>query len=218
MQTSKVWLATALLNRHVRNNAGDSFGEVEDLVIDPITGNVQYAIISVERLPGTRDHWPNFADPVWRRNVDDYYRTRPIERPRAVYMSERRSERRTGISMLGIILLIFVIAGVAWVTFLASTRGWEQTKQDVKTSIQGAAYAAKEGTLDAALTTRVKTALSLSKRIPAGKINVDSEGDIVTLRGEVPSPQIRDLAESVARDVPGVREVRNHLFAVSGSQ
>jgi len=64
----------------------------------------------------------------------------------------------------------------------------------------------------------VKTALALSKRIPADTISVESEGDVVTLRGEVPSDQVRDLAESIARDVPGVQMVHNHIFAVSRTQ
>jgi len=61
----------------------------------------------------------------------------------------------------------------------------------------------------------VKTALALSKRIPSDKINVDSERDVVTLRGEVPSDEIKDLAETRARDVPGVSEVHNQLYVVN---
>ena len=79
-------------------------------------------------------------------------------------------------------------------------------------------FAAKETSQDAALTAKVKTALSLSKRIPSGEINVDANNDVVTLRGEVPNEQTRSLAEQIARDVPGVREVQNHLYAVSHSQ
>jgi hyperosmotically inducible protein len=88
----------------------------------------------------------------------------------------------------------------------------------MKGSFQRAVYAAKETSEGAALTGKVKTALSLSKRIPSDKINVDSEDDIVTLRGEVPSDEVRELAESIARDVPGVSDVHNHLYAVSRSQ
>ena len=76
----------------------------------------------------------------------------------------------------------------------------------------------KESSGEGALTAKVKTALSLSKRIPAGRINVDSEGDIVTLRGDVPDEETRKLAEQIASDTPGVREVRNHLYVVSGHE
>jgi osmotically-inducible protein OsmY len=88
----------------------------------------------------------------------------------------------------------------------------------MKSSLQGAAYAAKETSHDAALTTKVKAAFALSKRIPSDKISVDSQGESVTLRGEVPSDQIRNLAESVAGDVPGVEEVHNHIYALNRTQ
>ena len=73
----------------------------------------------------------------------------------------------------------------------------------MRDTIQSAAYAAKETSEDAALTTKVKTALSLSKRVSAGTIDVDSGGGVVTLRGEGPSDDIRQLAENIARDGAG---------------
>src|SRR2546427_89660 len=90
-----------------------------------------------------------------------------------------------------------------------NSAGEDHAKQNIRSTVQRVAYAAKETSADAALTTKVKTALSLSKRIPAGDIHVDSDGGIVTLRGEVPSAQVRELAESIARDAPGVQEARN---------
>ena|SRR5438105_5169644 len=145
--------------------------------------------------------------------------TPPVVPERTVYV-ERRAvvPARHGISLLAGIALICLFLALAWTTFLVSTRGWEQARQDIKSSLQGAAYAAKETSHDAALTTKVKTALALSKRIPSGQITVDSEGDIVTLRGEVPSEEVRNLAESIARDVSGVREVHNHIFAINRTQ
>lgn len=191
-----------------------------------ISPSHDYVVLNVakerlHRAPGfDRGDWPNMGDPVWRRSIDDYYgiAARPVLQEPKVYVDRRVVPARRGLSLFAGIVLVCLVLGLAWMTFLVSTRGWDQAKQDIQGSLQGAAYAAKETSLDAALTTRVKTALSLSKRIPSDKINVDSEGDLVTLRGEVPSDQIRELAESIARDVPGVREVHNHLFAVSRSQ
>ena len=100
--------------------------------------------------------------------------------------------------------LVSLILALGWMAFLVSTRGWEQTKHDVKGSMQSAVYAAKETTHDAALTTKVKTALALSKRVESKSINVDSLGDVVTLRGEVPSAEASQAAESITRDVQGV--------------
>jgi sporulation protein YlmC with PRC-barrel domain len=254
MQRSNGWLATALLNKNVRNSAGENLGKIEDVVIDPATGNIQYAILSfggvlgmgnklfpipwssldispsrdyvllnidkdvLERAPGfDSNNWPNMADPAWRRSIHDYYGSTPALHERTVYV-ERHTPSKQGMSVLAGIALVCLVLGLAWTTFLVSTRGWDQAKEDLKSSLQGAAYAAKETSQDAALTTKVKTALALSKRIPAGQISVDSEGDVVTLRGEVPSEQVRELAEAIARDVPGVREVHNHLFALSRTQ
>ena len=262
MHRSNVWLATALLNDRVRNSAGENLGKIEDFVIDPETGNIQYAVLSfggalgmgskwfaipwaalhtsdpsrgvllnvdTERLrhaPGfDAKNWPDMADAAWQRSIYDYYGgvgpavvTRPTVVERNVYTERVRPAKRQGMSLLTAIALVCLVLGLAWMTFLVSTRGWDQAKQDMKTSIEGAAYAAKETSHDAAITAKVKSALSLSKRVPSDKIDVDSEGDVVTLRGEVPSDQVRDLAEQIARDVPGVREVHNHLFATSRTQ
>jgi len=259
MDKSSVWLATALLRGSVRNSAGENLGTLEDVVIDPDTGNVRYGIVSFNgaRASGNRlfaipwgafdvfrssnfvvlnadegllasapsfdrGSWPDMTDAAWRKSIDDHYarmgtRRVVVPEPRPYYYSERPAKRR-GMSTAATIFLIVVLVIVGWAAFLVATRGWDQARTDIRDSVQGAAYAAKETTHDAALTTRVKTALSLSRRIPAGKINVDSDGDIVTLRGEVPSSQVRDLAESITRDVPGVRDVHNHLFPVSPGQ
>jgi hyperosmotically inducible protein len=108
-----------------------------------------------------------------------------------------------------------LLIGLGWLAFKVSTQGWERTKSDVVNSVQGAAYAMKETSEDATLTAKVQTAFSLSSRIPPGaKINVDSQDGIVTLRGEVASLEVREHAEAIARDVPGVRDVRNHIYAM----
>jgi osmotically-inducible protein OsmY len=114
-------------------------------------------------------------------------------------------------SMGAVIALVILILALGWSAFLVSTLGWDQAKQDVKSTAQTAVYAAKETTHDAALTTKVKTALGLSKRTASNKINVDSQGDVVTLSGQVPSTEVSQAAESVAREVPGVGNVQNHL-------
>jgi sporulation protein YlmC with PRC-barrel domain len=246
MQTRNVWLATTLFNDRVRNSAGEDLGKIVDMVIDPDTGTIRYAILSsgdklfaipwslmsaspsrdhillnmdkikLERAPGfDREHWPDMADPTWQRDIHDYYGgSAPDVRERTTVYVKRKPERR-GMPVLASILVICLLFGMIWVAYLVSTRGWDQAKEDIRSTVQSAAYAAKETSQDAALTAKVKTALSLSKRIPAGDINVESDGDVVTLRGEVPSDQTRQVAEAIARDVPGVREVRNHIYAVS---
>jgi osmotically-inducible protein OsmY len=134
-------------------------------------------------------------------------------------MSLSNNPVRRGVSAAAAVFAVLLVLMLGWTTFLISTRGWEQWKQDTATSFQNAAYAAKETSHDAALTTKVKAALALSKRIPSAKqIEVTTEGDVITLHGDVPSEQVRNAAESIAEDVPGVGSVQNHLFVVSGDQ
>jgi len=169
-----------------------------------------------------QDEWPAIDDPAWQRSLSNYYGgayrpAGPVVTERNVYVEPRVASRR-GVGLLGGVLLVCLMLGLAWFGYLGLTRGWEQARSDVNSTFQSAVYAAKETSRDAALTAKVKTALSLSKRIPSNRINVDSQGDVVTLRGEVPSQQLSDLAESIARDVPGVSDVHNHIFAADHPQ
>jgi len=254
MQTSNVWLATALVHERVRNNAGEIIGTIEDIVVNPVSGVIEYVIVSLdgtlgvrnrlfaipwsamrvspsrdyvlldvarerlERAPAfDREHWPNLDDPAWRRSIHDYYGA-PVHRPTPSYVAQTIRPPRRGMSIGSGIALVILLLALGWMAFLVSTRGWEQAKQDVKSSMQTAAYAAKETTHDAALTTKVKSALALSKRTASNKINVDSQGDIVTLKGQVPSSQDSEAAEAVARDVTGVGDVQNQLVTSPQSQ
>jgi sporulation protein YlmC with PRC-barrel domain len=171
---------------------------------------------ALQRAPGfERAAWPDMADPGWRRRIDDYYGIgRRVAANRPVVVERRRSAGRA-LSVLGGILLVCLVLALAWIAYLVSTRGWDQAREDIKSSLHGVAYAAKETSQGAALTSKVKTALALSKQIPSNKIDVDSERDVVTLRGEVSSDEIRNLAETRARDVPGVSDVHNHLYVVA---
>jgi hyperosmotically inducible periplasmic protein len=65
---------------------------------------------------------------------------------------------------------------------------------------------------DATLTTKVHTALANDVGMRTlTKINVDSSNGVVTLKGEVDSPDTRRRAEEVAKKVSGVSSVRNEL-------
>ncbi|MBI4471185.1 MAG: BON domain-containing protein [Acidobacteria bacterium] len=256
MHRSNVWLASDIMRDRVRNAAGEDLGKIEDIVINPSTGNILYAVLSfggilgvgdklfaipwsslnlstsgdflilnvprerLEHAPGfDRQHWPNFADPGWRWDIDAYYGARVQtvrERTVVAEPAYRRGAPRFG--LLSAVLLLAFAIGALWFVYLVSTRGWEQARSDISATAETAAYAMRETSNDAALTAKVKTALSLSKRIPAGMIDVDTEDQIVTLRGEVPTQAIRDHVDMVVRDVPGVTQVRNHLYVVNSSQ
>jgi hyperosmotically inducible periplasmic protein len=64
---------------------------------------------------------------------------------------------------------------------------------------------------DLALTNNVRAVFSLSKRLSAYAINVETRDGVVTLSGQVPTEIDKDLAANVAKDVSGVKSVDNQL-------
>jgi osmotically-inducible protein OsmY len=75
----------------------------------------------------------------------------------------------------------------------------------------------KQDTKNAALTAKVKSALAADVGLRTLKIDVDSMGNTVTLKGAVDSADTRRRVEEVARKVDGVATVRNELTVRSGS-
>ncbi len=65
---------------------------------------------------------------------------------------------------------------------------------------------------DAAVTAKVKTALVVSPDLKGLAINVDSLGNVVTLSGTVASESLRQQAETIAKGVDGVQDVKNDLM------
>lgn len=65
----------------------------------------------------------------------------------------------------------------------------------------------KEAWLDG----RIETAYMLNRHLNPFTIDVDVDGDIATLSGEVESDIDRDLAEQIAMNVDGIAKVRNEL-------
>jgi osmotically-inducible protein OsmY len=101
-----------------------------------------------------------------------------------------------------IILILLLLCGVVLYFYgrplLGAVRGVTQRASDVAT------------------TTKVRSAFSLSKRLSAYEIQIDARGGVVTLTGQVPSEIDRELATSVARDVPNVTNVDNQLVIQPG--
>jgi hyperosmotically inducible protein len=65
---------------------------------------------------------------------------------------------------------------------------------------------------NAALTAKVKNALLIAKGVDASKINVDTTSDgVVTLKGTARTAEMKTLAEKAAKQVAGVKSVRNQL-------
>lgn len=65
---------------------------------------------------------------------------------------------------------------------------------------------------DATITAKVKTALIAEPNLKGMAIDVDTAQNVVTLNGTVASDEVRERAERIAKEVEGVKEVRNQLL------
>lgn len=79
------------------------------------------------------------------------------------------------------------------------------------TSSDGSKKSAGRVIDDATITSKVKAALLGDPDISGLKINVDTENGVVRLKGEIKTMALRKKAESLARDVEGVKKVDNQL-------
>lgn len=112
----------------------------------------------------------------------------------------RASAMRTLTSILIAVILIAVVVGGV----LAYRRDGFASLRDVFRSV-------KETSQDAATTSKVKTALLLSKQVSAFDVNVNSSRGEVTLAGEVPNEETKRLAVAIAQDTSGVGQVHDGL-------
>jgi hyperosmotically inducible periplasmic protein len=110
----------------------------------------------------------------------------------------RNSERGSGRAIVVLALLVLVVG----VVYFISTRN---------SSVQNAFSSIKESTEDAATTSRVRTALLLSKHASPFDIKVGTSQGEVTLEGQVPSEQVKTVAGAIAQDTSSVKQVHNNL-------
>ena len=68
---------------------------------------------------------------------------------------------------------------------------------------------------DAQIVTKVNTGIAADKDLSTFKIDVDSKGGMVTLKGTVPNADAKMRAEDIAKNVKDVKSVENQL-TVSG--
>jgi len=113
---------------------------------------------------------------------------------------QRFMKSEAGASKLFLMLiLVFVLAGGI---YFAYTRN---------ASLLGAFHSVKESTEDATTTSRVRTALLLSKRVSPFDIKVETVNEEVTLTGQVPTDEVKTVAGAIVQDTSGVKQVHNNL-------
>jgi osmotically-inducible protein OsmY len=75
-------------------------------------------------------------------------------------------------------------------------------------------HATKRAVKDTTITAEVKAALEKDK-LPASDIHVHTRGGVVTLNGNVPSPDMAAQAAKVAQQTNGVKSVNNKLMVAN---
>ena len=106
---------------------------------------------------------------------------------------------------LVVLVLLVIVAGVV-ISRLPAAAPVREMLRSVKDSSQ-----------DAATTSKVKTALLLSKHVSAFDIKTTTSHGVVSLTGEVPSEETRRLAGAIAQDTSGVAHVQNDLVVNPGT-
>ena len=71
---------------------------------------------------------------------------------------------------------------------------------------------------DTTITAEVKEALMSDSEIKASKIHVRTSGGVVTLKGNVPSPDMAARAVQIAQQKEGVKSVDNRLMVANSSR
>jgi len=112
--------------------------------------------------------------------------------------NSRNNQRGSG-RLFTALLLLAVVLGAAYYLFTRNA------------SVQNAFHSMQESTQDATATSRVRTALLLSKHVSPYDIKVETTQAEVTLDGQVPSEQIKAVAGAIALDTSGVKVVHNNL-------
>jgi hyperosmotically inducible protein len=74
-----------------------------------------------------------------------------------------------------------------------------------------AANQAKDALESGSLTAKIKAKMALDDLVKASKINVDTNGSVVTLTGTVTSEAERERAVQLAKETEGVTSVVDHL-------
>jgi osmotically-inducible protein OsmY len=86
-----------------------------------------------------------------------------------------------------------------------------EVKERASAGVHTARNRAEETVAAAALTSKIKAKMALDDVVKASDINVDTEGSVVTLTGDVRSADERQRALRIATETAGVTKVVDHL-------
>jgi hyperosmotically inducible periplasmic protein len=93
----------------------------------------------------------------------------------------------------------------------------EQAGSDTAAAAKDAYRGTERAVKDTTITAEVKSALMRDKKVKAAAIHVDTRAGVVTLKGDVPSPEMAQHAAQLAEQTRGVRSVNNQLMVISSA-
>jgi osmotically-inducible protein OsmY len=98
----------------------------------------------------------------------------------------------------------------------AAGRNMEGAGSDTVAAATDAYHGTKRAVKDTTITAEVKAALEKDK-LPASDIHVRTRAGVVTLNGNVPSPDMAAQAAQVAQQTNGVKSVNNRLMVANSN-
>ncbi len=93
----------------------------------------------------------------------------------------------------------------------------EQAGSDTATAAKDAYHGTERVIKDSTITAEVKTAFALDKNVSSSGIHVTTTAGVVTLKGNVSSPEMAQHAAQVAGQTSGVVRVNNQLMVVTSA-
>ena len=90
----------------------------------------------------------------------------------------------------------------------------EDTAAAAKDTFHGTERAVKDTTI----TAEVKSALKSDSQVGSSEIHVKTSGGVVTLKGNVPSPDMAARAAQIAQQKEGVKSVDNRLMVANSAR
>ena len=98
-------------------------------------------------------------------------------------------------------------------------REMKQAGSDTAAAATDTFQGTKRAVKDTTITAEVKASLERDKNIPRARdIHVDTVAGVVTLNGNVSSPEAAQHAAQLAEQTKGVRAVNNQLMVISSSR
>jgi BON domain-containing protein len=94
-------------------------------------------------------------------------------------------------------------------------REMKDAGSDTTVAAEDAFHGTTRAVKDTTITAEVKTALERDKEVRASRIRVETSAGIVTLKGNVPSPDMAAYAAQLAGKARGVRSVNNQLLVAN---